>query len=231
MRASSRGTRRSRFADLLIAATALAACGKTHAAQFSRWGLDGRCIPPEPPRFAGLCVALRSKYTRASSPGGGSSLVRLVSRAPRPSRRSRGFHHRLLAHGLPFFRTPPISPGWKTSSRSTPFEGGSEFSAPVRGRQPHQVRARPELISGERHAELTRAMRGASPEPRLQLGPAPVQRTSGAASANRDCGPGRPGRRLLSAPLTANPPRGLRSPPGRDSGVKPPPAFRDVLCR
>ena len=100
-----------------------------------------------------------------------------------------------------------ISPVWKTSSRSTPFERGSEFSAPVRGRQPHQERARPELISGERHAELTRAMRGASPEPRLQLGPAPVQRTSGAAFASRDYEPGRPGRRLRSAPLTANPPR------------------------
>ena len=48
-------------------------------------------------------VAFRSKYTRASSPGGGSSLTRLVGRAPRPHRetgrprRSRGFHHRLLA--------------------------------------------------------------------------------------------------------------------------------------
>ena len=63
---------------------ALTACGKTHAA------FDGRCIPAEPPRFAGLCVAFRSKYTRYSS------LTRLVSRAPRPSRRSRGFHHRLL---------------------------------------------------------------------------------------------------------------------------------------
>ena len=60
------------------------ACGKTNAA------FDGRCIPAEPPRFAGLCVALRSKYTRYSS------LARLVSRAPHPSRRSRGFHHRLL---------------------------------------------------------------------------------------------------------------------------------------
>ena len=67
--------------------------GETHAA------FDGRSIPVEPPRFAGLRVALRSKYTRASSPGGGSSLARLVSRAPRPSRRSRGFHHRLLMPG------------------------------------------------------------------------------------------------------------------------------------
>ena len=64
----------------------LTACGKTHAAQFSRWGLDRRCIPAEPRRFAALCVAFRSKYTRASSPGGGSSLTRLVSRAPRPHR-------------------------------------------------------------------------------------------------------------------------------------------------
>ena len=49
-----------------------------------------------PRRCAPLIVALRSKYTRASSPGGGSSLTRLVSRAPRRPRRSRGFHHRLL---------------------------------------------------------------------------------------------------------------------------------------
>ena len=66
----------------------LTTCGETHAAQFSRWGLERRSIPPEPPphrenwRFAALCVAFRSKYTRASSPGGGSSLTRLVSRTP-----------------------------------------------------------------------------------------------------------------------------------------------------
>ena len=74
----------------------LTACGETQAAQFSRWGLERRCIPPEPPphrenwRFAALCVAFRSKYTRYSS------FARLVSQAPRPSRRSPGFHHRLL---------------------------------------------------------------------------------------------------------------------------------------
>ncbi len=39
-----------------------------------------------PRRFAPLIVAFRSEYTRASSPGGGSSLTRLVSRAPRPHR-------------------------------------------------------------------------------------------------------------------------------------------------
>ena len=68
-----------------IAQATLAACGETHAA------FDRRCIPPEPRRFAALCVAFRSKYTRYSS------LTRLVSRAPHRSRRSRGFHHRLLA--------------------------------------------------------------------------------------------------------------------------------------
>ena len=77
------------------------ACGETQAAQFSRWGLERRCIPPEPPphrenwRFAALCVAFRSKYTRYSS------LTRLVSRAPPRSRRSPGFHHRLVrVHGI-----------------------------------------------------------------------------------------------------------------------------------
>ena len=62
----------------------LTACGKTHAA------FDRRCIPAEPLRFAPFFVAFRSKYTRYSS------LTRLVSRAPRRSRRSREFHHRLL---------------------------------------------------------------------------------------------------------------------------------------
>ena len=51
-----------------------------------RSGSERRCIPAELPRSARLIVALRSKYTRASSPGGGSSLARLVSRAPRPHR-------------------------------------------------------------------------------------------------------------------------------------------------
>ena len=75
--------------------TTLAACRQSHAA------FDRRCIPAEPRRFASLCVAFRSKYTRASSPGGGSSLTRLVSRAPTGrtgpyrSRRTRHFIHRL----------------------------------------------------------------------------------------------------------------------------------------
>ena len=49
-----------------------------------------------PRRFAPLIVAFRSEYTRASSPGGGSSPTRLVSRAPPRPRRSRGFDHRLF---------------------------------------------------------------------------------------------------------------------------------------
>ena len=62
----------------------LTACGKSHAA------FERRCIPPEPRLFEALCVAFRSKYTRYSS------LTRLVSRAPRRSRCSRHFLHRLL---------------------------------------------------------------------------------------------------------------------------------------
>ena len=63
----------------------IAAGGKTRAA------FERRCIPAEPRRFAPLIVAFRSEYTRYSS------LTRLVSRAPHRSRRSREFHHRLLA--------------------------------------------------------------------------------------------------------------------------------------
>ena len=35
--------------DAVSLPTPLAACGETHAAQFSRWGLERRCIPAEPP--------------------------------------------------------------------------------------------------------------------------------------------------------------------------------------
>ena len=63
----------------------LTACGKSHAA------FERRCIPPEPRLCEALCVALPSKYTRYSS------LARLVRRAPRHSRRSRDFLHRLLS--------------------------------------------------------------------------------------------------------------------------------------
>ena len=65
-----------------------AACGKSHAA------FERRCIPAETGRCAALIVAFRSEYTRYSS------LTRLVSRAPRRSRCSRHFLHRLLGRGL-----------------------------------------------------------------------------------------------------------------------------------
>ena len=74
----------------------LAACEQSHVAQFSRWGLEWRCIPAGPhlenwpPRSALLIVALWSKYTRYFF------LARLVSRAPYHSRHERHFVHRLL---------------------------------------------------------------------------------------------------------------------------------------
>ncbi len=77
-----------------------------------RSGSERRCTPTGPhrenwpPRFAWLIVALRSKYTRASSPGGGSSLARLVSRAPHHSRCSRHFVYRLPAARIATRFTP-----------------------------------------------------------------------------------------------------------------------------
>ena len=81
----------------------LTACGQSHAA------FERRCIPAEPLRFTSLIVALRSKYTRYSS------LARLVSRAPRRSRCSRHFIHRLLS-------APGRIPSWR-SVRAAPRDG------------------------------------------------------------------------------------------------------------
>ncbi len=73
-----------------------------------------------PRRFAALCVAFRSKYTRYSS------LTRLVSRTPtgrtgpRRSRRSPGFHHRLLAA---CGRSHAAQLLWKSSHARTPTSG------------------------------------------------------------------------------------------------------------
>ena len=121
------------------------ACGETQAAQFSRWGLERRCIPAEPRRVAVLGVAFRSKYTRASSPGGGSSLTRLVSRTPtgrtgpRRSRRSPGFHHRLSR------RSRDISVGGYSAGVSMP----AQVRAPPVGLRPSFPSAvpRPEILT------------------------------------------------------------------------------------
>ena len=173
----------------------LTTCGETHAAQFSRWGLERRSIPPEPPphrenwRFAALCVAFRSKYTRASSPGGGSSLTRLVSRAPHRSRRSPGFHHRLLTtcgetHAAQFSR-------WGLLPHAPCQPGASPASALTRV-PPPAVRARlPAGIQGGRHraaldasvAPLVEALANDQPlEPRCH-----DHALSGEWADHRDC--------------------------------------------
>ena len=104
--APSLRTTRSRGVCLLQAFSCPAGCVGGHAhGRFSRWGLERRCIPAEPRRFAVLCVAFRSKYTRYSS------LTRLVSRAPRRSRRSREFHHRPPANRARRSRSRP-PPSW-----------------------------------------------------------------------------------------------------------------------
>ena len=89
---------------------------ETHAA-FGR-----RSIPAEPRRFAPLIVAFRSKYTRASSPSGAPPSRALSAGRLAPtgrtgrSRRSRGFHHRLL--GQPRTRRPPAPPRTRLSGAS-----------------------------------------------------------------------------------------------------------------
>ena len=111
----------------------LTACGKSHAA------FERRCIPPEPRLCEALCVALPSKYTRYSS------LARLVRRAPRHSRRSRDFPHRLLSgdasrcsHG---FRKPHEGSGtgqesWPSSRSRIRFSPRSRSRAVAMRRIP-----------------------------------------------------------------------------------------------
>ena len=155
----------------------LTTCGETHAA-FKR-----RSIPPEPRRFAALCVAFRSKYTRYSS------LTRLVSRAPHRSRRSPGFHHRLLTtcgetHAAQFSR-------WGLLPHAPCQPGASPASALTRV-PPPAVRARlPAGIQGGRHraaldasvAPLVEALANDQPlEPRCH-----DHALSGEWADHRDC--------------------------------------------
>ena len=79
-----------------LSAGRLAPTGRTGQPRRSP-GFHHRLLPA-PLRGALRCVSV--EYTRASSPGGGSSLTRLVSRAPHRPRRSPGFHHRLLTASL-----------------------------------------------------------------------------------------------------------------------------------
>ena len=127
---------------------------ETHAA-FGR-----RSIPAEPRRFAPLIVAFRSEYTRYSS------LTRLVNRAPRRPRRSRGFHHRLFTASLRAAHrcvSVGIHPGqfsrWGLLPHAPCQPGASPLSAltrvpppAVKRRRYFPVRQRPEVRLDGRHS-------------------------------------------------------------------------------
>ena len=120
---------------------------ETHAA------FGQRSIPAEPRRFAPLIVAFRSEYTRYSS------LTRLVNRAPRRPRRSRGFHHRLFTAPLRgalrcvsveihsvFLPHAPCQPG------ASPLSALTRVPPPaVKRRRYFLVRQRPEVRLDGRH--------------------------------------------------------------------------------
>ena len=100
-----------------------AACGETQAAQFSRWGLDRRSTTGfSPRRCAPLIVAFRSEYI------GNSTLTRLVRRALPAPRRSRGFHHRLLAAALTFL----VAKAAASFAAEPAFETTVELPSPER---------------------------------------------------------------------------------------------------
>ena len=132
-------------------------------------------------RCAPLIVALRSEYTRASSPGGGSSLTRLVSRAPRRPRRSRGFHHRPFTTSLRAAHrcaSVGIHPGqfsrWGLLPRAPRQPGASPASALTRVPPPavHSVAARRSSL------RFGRNTRGIPPSRALSAGHlAPTGRT------------------------------------------------------
>ena len=128
----------------------LAACGKTHAASARR------CIPSEPPRFAGLRVAFRSKYTRYSS------LTRLVSRTPtgrtgpHRARRSREFHHRLLVQGL---LDADLDEDTRRAAESMPphLEESSDAIKRIFSRREREVLA--EAAQGLQHKEIAQSLK------------------------------------------------------------------------
>ena len=108
-----------------------AAGGETQAAQFSRWELDQRSTTGcSPRRYSPLIVAFRSEYI------GNSTLTRLVSRALPAPRRSRGFHHRLLAAGLTFLVAKAAASFAAEPAFETTVELRSPESAVVRTRVP-----------------------------------------------------------------------------------------------
>ena len=148
-RDSRRGLRQAAVRHREVGPT-LAACGKTHAA------FDGRCIPSEPPRFAGLRVAFRSKYTRYSS------LTRLVSRTPtgrtgpHRARRSREFHHRLLVQGL---LDADLDEDTRRAAESMPphLEESSDAIKRIFSRREREVLA--EAAQGLQHKEIAQSLK------------------------------------------------------------------------
>ena len=60
------------------------ACGETQAAQFSRWGLERRCIPPEPPPHRENRAALRRSALRFGRNTRGIPPSRALSAGPPP---------------------------------------------------------------------------------------------------------------------------------------------------
>ena len=145
---------------------------ETHAA-FGR-----RSIPAEPRRCAPLVVAFRSEYTRASSPGGGSSLTRLVSRAPRRSALTRvppPAVNRVASRrsSLRFGRnTPgPVLPVGAPPSRALSAGRHRENWAspsPVRTGQPRRSRGFHHrlLRAGVHGADFKQGVRGVGDDPR-----------------------------------------------------------------
>ena len=105
-----------------------------------------------PRRFAPLIVAFRSEYTGASSPGGGSSLTRLVSRAPRRPRRSVG-----SITGCSPRRFAPLIVAFRSEYTGASSPGGGSSLTRLVSRAPR----RPRRSRGFHHRLFTASLRAA----------------------------------------------------------------------
>ena len=159
----------------------LTVCGKTHAAQFSRWGLGRRCIPPRQPAdethaaFGRRSIPPQQPVMKPTRRSAGDP-SRPRQPAVKPTRRSAGDPSRLnhsasLRSALRFGRNTPGIPPSRASSAGR-LAGLGAHAGSTTGRSPR--RCAPLIVAFRskctRYSSLTRLVSRAPRPPPGELG-------------------------------------------------------------